>query len=1166
MKKGLFLFCFLMFFCLGWAQHTVTIESVNEPLRQVIQMVEDQTGMLFVVNDEVDTQKQVSVNLKKASLSDALNKILTPIGVQYAIQDKHIVLSNKPLQESTFVPSKQLTANGVVLDATGEPAIGATVMVKGTANGTVTDFDGNFSIDAKEGDILVFSYVGYQTQELRAGESMKIAMREDNELLDEVVVVGYGTQKKVNLTGAVSVVDSKDVNFRSVANAAQALQGTDPSLNIVSNSGSPDAGCSISIRGVSSLTTGAEPLVLIDGVEGSLSRLNANDIENVSILKDASASAIYGAKASAGVVLVTTKSGAENKARISYSFRAGLSQNTTSTDYISTGYWSAKINDMFMTPKDGKNYTGYTEADYQELYARINDKTEDPSRPWVFTNPDGSYKYYANFDWYNWMYKKNRFQQEHNLSISGGTDKVKYYISGRYYDQNGIFQQVNDYYKTYSLRAKITAQLAPWVRFTNNTSFFSSKRFFPGMSSISNMLRLTYVHALACVPATNPDGTAVYYNTNANRTATVMDGVSAIFLNNQHRNTNLDHEVTTRNRFDFDIVKGLTLTAEYAYTFRYREYRNRSSNVPYSQQVGEVLWLTTEKFQDYYQEQYYRSYDHNLNIYATYKHDFGKDHHLNVTAGGQYESYENRNSKARELDVSDPNLDAFDLATGEVTVLDGSIAQYATLGFFGRINYDYADRYLFEFSARGDGSSRFAPGHRWVFVPSGSFGWRMSEEKWWEPVSKVWTNNKLRFSVGSLGNQNINDYYTYIESIGTGYTAPYSLNRENLVYYAQEDDPKSSDLTWETMVTYDVGWDVGLFRNRLNMTFDGFIRDTKNMLCSGMKLPAVYGAEVPRQNIADMRTFGWELSLAWHDSFRAGKHPFEYSVSLGISDYVTNVTRYNNPSNILSEYYEGQRLGEIWGYQSDGLFANVDEVNAYYKAIDVDHCTMYDNIQHGSLGTPGLQPGDIRYVDLNGDGVISNGANTLDDHGDLKVVGNSLPRYNYNIKLSLAWNGIDLSAFFTGVGHQDWYPSGNAISFWGPYARPYCSFIPTDFLNNVWSEENTNAYFPRARGYEALESGYSLNVVNDRYLQNVAYFRLKNLTLGYSVPLPVNKVVTGLRFYLSGENLFYTSPLKKHSKYVDPEQATSTDTKFENSGVAYNFSRTFSIGVNIDLL
>lgn len=1132
--------------------------TLQHAMEQICKYVDMQVSYS---QETVNMQTLVSLSVKNADLSVALEKMLSSTNIDFKVEGQEILLfpKQKEKKSSDSPDEKKIKIKGVVIDPGGEPIIGANIQVKGARIATVTNLDGLFSMEVPLNASLQISYIGYQPKEVKAGSNMNIVLQEKNEQLNEVVVVGYGTQKKVNLTGAVSVVNSKDVNNRSVASAAMALQGTDPGLNLTLNSGSPDAGYNINIRGISSLTSGATPLILIDGVEGSLNRLNANDIESVSILKDASAAAIYGAKASAGVVLVTTKSGSEDVAKINYSYRFGVSQNTTSTDYITTGYWSAKINDLFMYPYKGYGYTNYTDEDYDELYARVNDKTENPERPWVVQQPDGSYKYYANFDWYDYMYRKNRPQQEHNLSISGGNNKVNYYISGRYFHQDGIMNVHNDKYDSYSIRSKINVQATSWLRYSNNTSYYTSKRFFPGMSSMANTLRLSYVHALACVPATNPDGTAVYINPNSNATATVMDGVSALLLHNKHRNTNYDREVITSNRFDFQICKGLNLIAEHAYSFRYREYRNRSTNVPYSEKAGEVQWLTTEKNQDYYQEQHYRVQNHNVNVFATYDASFNHSHNLKFMVGSQYESYGNNNMKARQLDLKSDELDAFNLAIGEITVLEGSIKESATLGFFGRLNYDYQGRYLVKLSGRTDGSSRFARGHRWVFVPSGSLGWRISEEEFWKPLKNVWDNCKVRLSVGSLGNQNVDDYYTYIESIDTSGTINYTFDGESKANIAVEDAPKASDLTWETATTYDLGIDLGFFGNRLNITADVYMRDTKNMLCDGMQLPSVYGAQVPRQNIADMRTRGWELSVAWQDRLAVAGKPLNYSISAGVSDYTTKVTRYNNPSKLLSKYYVGQTLGELWGFSVGGFFVSDEEAANY----PVDQSYLNQQIIT-SVGERGLRAGDVKYLDLDGDNEISIGSNTVDNPGDQRIIGNTLPRYAYNFKLGASWNGVDFSAFFQGIGHQDWYPAGNAISFWGPYSRPYCSFIPTQFMDEVWTETNTGAYFPRARGYEALQTNYSLGSPNDRYLQNIAYFRLKNLTIGYTIPV-LPRFIKDLRVYFSGENLFYFSPLKKHSKYVDPEQATSSDTRYENTGVAYNFSKTFSFGVSITL-
>jgi len=1162
MRKCILLIGSLVFTMLVMAQN-VTLDYTNTALKTIFASIEKQTGWsISYAQPIVNPNQKVTIQVSDEPLEKVLDKLFANTDISYRLEGKSVYLNTKTAAK----PASALTANGIVTDVKGEPSIGASVMVKGSSIGTITDFDGKFSLEVKEGDVLVVSYVGYITQETKAAQNLKITLQEDNELLEEVVVVGYGTQKRVNLTGAVSVVDETVLANRPVPTAALAIQGADPSLNVMMNSGSPDAGYSLNIRGVSSLTSGAEPLVLVDGVESSLNRVNANDIENVSILKDASAAAVYGARASAGVVLVTTKSGGNGRASLTYSGRVGVLHNTTSTDYITTGYESAYIADMFNKAYNGTSYTNYTNEEYEMLRARINDKTEDPSRPWVMTQSDGSYRYYANFDWYNYLYKQNRVQYEHNLTVQGGTDNVKYYISGRYFYQDGILKPQNDDYRNASVRSKVSARINSWLSFTNNTSFFYARRYFPGTSNIANFVKKSYVHALASVPATNPDGTAVYQNGCA-ASGTVTDGYSAILISGHHRNTNYDRDFKTTQRFDIQPIKQLVITAEYSYSYRHREYNNRQTNVTYSDKQGVVKTLTTKDFADYYQEQHYRVNDHNLNVYATYEDTFKDLHHLKIMAGGQYENWESKNLKARQYDLATVELDAFDLATGNIEYLNGSINDWSTLGFFGRINYDYDNKYLFEFSARGDGSSRFAPDHRWGFFPSGSVGWRMSEEKWWEPVEKVWSSSKLRVSIGSLGNQSISDYYTYIEEISLNNPLNYLFDHISTYNYAKESDPKSKDLTWETTTTYDVGLDLGFFRNRLNLSFDGYIRDTKNMLVDGMQLPASYGASAPKSNISDMRTMGWELSIGWADNVKACGKTLSYNISFGIGDYTSKVTRYNNPSRIIDTdmtdgdniYYEGQTVGELWGFVCDGLFATDEEAQTY----EVDQSILNTRI-NGTGG--GLKAGDMRFVDLNGDGKITRGAGTADDPGDMKIIGNVLPRYSYNIKMGINWYGVDLNLFFQGIGHQDWYPGEMAYGFWGPYSRPYVSFVPTDFMKNVWTEDNQDAYFPRARGYEALNNSSgvnSLGSVNNRYLQNIAYFRLKNLTLGYTIPLPKNKVVQNMRVYFSGENLFYFSPLKKYCKYVDPEQATSTSVSDSNTGMAYNFSRSLSLGLSI---
>jgi TonB-linked SusC/RagA family outer membrane protein len=986
-------------------------------------------------------------------------------------------------------------------------------------------------------------------------QELQITISEDDKLLEEVVVVGYGTQKKVNLTGAISTVTAKDINNRPVSNAAMALQGIAPGLNITVNSGTPNGSYNLNIRGISSLSSSSvNSLILIDGVEGSLSRITANDIDSISVLQDASASAIYGAKASAGVILVTTKKGSAGEAKISYAGRYGWASPTTSTDYITTGYWSAFINDKFLNTFTGKGYTNYTDADYAELWARVNDKTEHPDRPWVVPQADGTYKYYANFDWYNYLYKKVHPQQEHNLSISGGNEKVQYYVSGRYYDNRGIFKIQEDYFNSYNLRSKVSVNLKPWLRFTNNTKFFASEYFYPGTSGENSTFRSINHHALAYIPPVNPDGSIVYITSTTNGSYQVTDGLSAVLTYNKHKNTNYDREITTINRFDVDVLKGLTLSAEHAYTFRYREYNNRSVNIPYSQYVDQTEWLKTGSGVDSYNEQHYRTQDQTVNAYATYEKSLDS-HNLKLTTGINYEKYHDRDLRIRKLDLLSDELSAFSLATGEINLFTGTLGEFSSLGYFGRVNYDYAGRYLLELSGRYDGSSRFPRKDRFGFFPSASIGWRISEEKFWSPVKDVVSNTKIRLSYGSLGNHQV-DNYSYIQSISANKSMNYSFDGKSLATYSTEDAPVSGSLTWEKVYTQNIGLDLGFVNNRLNISGDAYIRDTKGMLMTGKTLPAVYGADEPEENAANMRTRGWEMQIAWNDRFNLLGKPFNYSLAASLSDYTTKVTKWD--SQLLTDtYQEGMTLGEIWGYAIDGYFSSDAEAANWH----IDQSFVNERI-NASVGEQGIRAGDLKYRDLNGNNVIDPGDNTRENPGDRYVIGNSLPRYTYGINLGADWNNIDFSILFQGVGKQNWYPGNQSVLFWGPYSRPYATFMPTNFMDNVWSEENPNAYFPRPRAYEALDAKYSLGSANDRYLQDVSYFRCKNLTIGYTLPA-LKKYIDTLRIYFTGENLFYLSPLTKVTRYVDPEQAVSGSAAHTDSGQVYGFSKTYSIGVNI---
>lgn len=491
-----------------------------------------------------------------------------------------------------------------------------------------------------------------------------------------------------------------------------------------------------------------------------------------------------------------------------------------------------------------------------------------------------------------------------------------------------------------------------------------------------------------------------------------------------------------------------------------------------------------------------------------------------------------------------------------LTGVGGGQNDYALAGFFGRINYDYKGRYLAEVSARYDGTSRFAEGHRWGWFPSASVGWRISEEPFFEPARKVVDNLKLRASFGSLGNQNVSSYYTYMRLVSIKEFKGYTFGEGSTMgKYSSLGAPVASDMTWETAQQWDLGLDIAMFNNRLNLTADVYIRDTKDMLTEGIALPAVYGADPPEMNAADLRTKGYELTINWRDQFQLAGKPFSYSLGFNLSDYKSTITKYNNPNKSLAmDYYVGMEIGEIWGFVTDGFFKTTEEAQAYAKEVDLSYVS--------SRLTGGWQAGDLKFIDLDGDGVWGIGNNTVDSPGDRKILGNSRPTLSYGINASVQWYGFDVSVFFQGTGNHYWYPHGQSMPFWGCYSYPYLSFLPTDFIGKVWAEDNTDSYFPRACAYSA--SGGYLSKVNDRYLQNIRYLRLKNLTVGYTIPPTLTKKagIDQIRIYFSGENLCYWSPLKKNSKYIDPEAALNRSSDVDNNAY-YPWARTFMFGIDL---
>ena len=1062
--------------------------------------------------------------------------------------------------------AQKQTVTGTVLDSSG-PVIGA--VLQGKDANAVTDIDGKFAITVSPDDVLTVSCLGYVSKQVPVDGRSKISitLEEDAFMMEDAVVVGYGTIKKTNLTGAVSVIKADELKDRSALDVGHMLQGSVPGLNVTSGSGRPGQAASLNIRGWNSIN-GGSPLVLIDGVEGDIQYINPADVDNISVIKDAAAAAIYGAKGSAGVILVTTKSGSKEKdgrAKVTYSGRFGVTAPTTSTDYETRGYDHVYLTNLFWERySPGTKYANYSDADMQELWARRNDKVENPARPWVvITQENGRdvYNYYANTDWYHVLYNDYKPTTNHMITMSGATGAVNYLVSGGYLYEQGMFKKDPDHYNRVNLRVKLGFDVNDWLRIGSNLSYFNSSYFYPGQGGINNTFAKSTVHVLASYPEMNPDGSNIY--TTKYNGYEAMDGL-LMLLNSDHFNEDKVDNLSETLDFTITPAKGLVIKGDYTYALKYTRYLNRSVNGTYSKYPGEILVKNDNSaFYDVLSESANTNIYQAYNLYGTYEKSIADAHNFKLMAGVNYETRWIKDLGAKGYNLYSTELNDQDLVGADPADPDGKKRmetsggqnELKTAGYFARFNYDYKGRYLLEVNARYDGSSRFLRGSRWVFSPSASLGWKFSEESFFQPLKKWWDTGKLRFSYGQLGNQQLSAYYPAIRTISTDGKSSYLLGGANLPQ-ATLSAPVSSGLTWERSIQSNVGIDLGFLGNRMTLSAEAYIRDTKDMLTAGEPLPAVYGASVPQENTADLRTKGYEFTIGWRDSFSLGGKPFNYGASVVFSDYISHITRFNNPDKLFAKtYWVGKTYGEIWGYTVDGLFATDAEAAAY----TVDQSKVNDSQIFPTTTTSpnGLYAGEMRFVDLDGNGKIDKGAEKVGDSGDWQIIGNSQPRYNYGVNL----NPSDFAVFFQGIGHMDWYPPAGFRSFWFLYDRPYQVFIPRNFLDDCWSEENPNAYYPRPHGYVSMSASRPLGVENTRYLQNIGYLRLKNLTFGYTLPERLTKKISiqQLRVYFTGENLFYLAP-GLHGKFVDPEMAQTGGT-----GRVYPWQKSFCFGIDITL-
>ncbi len=1086
-----------------------------------------------------------------------------------------------------------VTITGSVLDENNEPVIGASVVQKGVStNATATDVDGKFKLRVAEGTVLHISYVGYKTVEVAAAQGMSVYLQPTTEMLNELVAIGYGTQKKANLTGAVATVDvARTMDSRPVQDVTKALQGAVPGLTITNSQGGINSDATIRVRGTGTLTNGAEssPLIVVDGVPvDNLNFVNPEDIESISVLKDAASSAIYGTRAAFGVVLITTKNPTtKDKVSVSYTNNFAWSSATTLPQFAhNVQNIEASLQAYYRNPTAGNSKTevggmpyasllpfaqkwwdqhnGQVYTDYRELQQYQSDSNVGD----YYVDADGNWLRYAEWDVQKLLFNSAAPSQKHNVSVEGTSGKTQYRLSFGYDGKQGLQNFNPDKMSRYMANANISTEITSWLKAGTRISFTQKEYTTPRTSrnSYQYLWRWpSYMETYGWI--TNPEtGEPLgFYNDIMNRTQAY------------------DRKTTTRQTrlqawMNAQIIKGLTLQADFTY-----DVQNLNAHSAYALFQGWSGW----SYQAFQIKQSPTTGQQNtdgdktasvtdrwtMNVFATYDKTFNKVHNLKVMLGATAEQYRYDYLFTQLNGLVDYNLPTLSLTDGGKggTQFDisSSESHRATAGFFGRVNYDYNGIYLLEANLRRDGSSRFPSNDQWAWFPSVSAGYRFSEEGYFEPLRNIISNGKFRASYGQIGNENVGTN-AFISTISLG-TQNVNWLGSSGTKLSSAGTPKlvSSSLTWERIATTDLGLDLGFFNNQFTVGFDWYVRQTKDMLAPGEELPSVLGASVPLRNAGDLRTNGWELALGWNHTFGDA----QVWASFNLSDARSKVTKWNNADGTLYSYveglsgyrfYEGQYYGDIWGFEFDRFFEKSDfsGKDANGKWIYADGVANQDYLAYNPFT---FGPGDVKFVDQNGDGVINNGdanmvdengnkipVGTLRNHGDLKVIGNALPRYEYSFHLGAAYKGFDVDLFFQGVGKRKmWQVSSFTIPFAAKndglfdHQLDYNKYIVDADGNIVDYEINQNNFWPalysgvfgyNSRMRNTCNQGLNNFTVSDRYLVNMAYLRMKNITVGYTLPANItNKAyIQRARVYFSCENPFFL--YNGASRYnIDPE-------------------------------
>lgn len=1047
-----------------------------------------------------------------------------------------------PMKMSENWKSVQVRSiTGRVVNESDQPIPNVTVVEQEGTNTTQTDNNGEFILKLPENAKAIRLHVlGYEQQiiQLSNATHYTVTLKEEIDVLEEVVVVGYGQQKKVNLTGAVGIVDKQALENRPVQNVAQALQGVVPGLNIDNqNGGALDKRSNLNIRGIATIGAGSNggALILVDGMEADIKTVNPQDIESISVLKDAAASSIYGSRAPFGVILITTKKGKTGRASINYnnSFRLSspmalpkMADSYSFVNYFNEASRNAGWGDRFEASR--------VERIRKYISGEIMETTiPNSGNPSLWG--DGYDYGNDNVNYYKEVFSNNALSQDHNLSASGGGETVTYYLSSNYFDQDGLLNYGKDTYNRYTLTGKVNADLTKYLSVGYNARFVREN--FARPTHLSDGLFWDLARqAWPTKPLYDPNGFLF-----DDHILNMQDGGRA---NHEQDWVYQQLQVSITPKEGWQIKADLNYRTEnyFFHADRQTVYQTAVDGVSRGLSWNDNTWVNESASKSNY---------YNINLYSDYEAQVDL-HYLKFMAGFQSEGYFWRDLNGTRNGIMVSTVPTLNTSSGLGAdgssippSLSGGYADWSTAGYFGRINYNYDEKYLLEANVRYDGTSRFRSNRRWGFFPSFSAGWNIDREIFFGDAKEIFQNLKLRASYGKLGNQNTNDYYPTYTSMGIGVNAgPWLINQEKPTI-SWSPGLISTSLTWEDIVSYNIGLDLSALRSRLSFTADFFVRDTRNMVGPAPELPATLGTPVPVTNNTDLRTKGFELELQWRDRTESG---FGYSARAMLSDSRTTILNYSNPTNSLDRYRKGQDIGEIWGYTTKGIARTNEEMQT--------HLASLNNGGQRSLGDY-WEAGDIMYEDTNGDGKIDWGESTADNPGDLRIIGNSLPRYNLGLDLSANWKGFDARVFFQGILKRDIFQG--SYYFWGINGSqgPWFSTVFEEHLDYFRNDPenpmgvNIDSYYPRA-----LFGTAKNQQTQTRYLQNAAYLRLKNAQIGYTLPNTIfgKSNIKNLRISVAGENLL---TMTKLSRIFDPETIFSP-----TGGTIYPLARTWSFGLS----